>query len=79
MGAAAAFQFFSTALQQSFSGDHMDAANVFLYALEDMGIQVPEVLKTIVFAIEDGFYKIPEIIAGVTNIERIATARKIWL
>ena len=58
---SAAFQFFSTAIQQAFSGENLDASSVFLYALEDMGIQVTPLIKNIVFAIEDGFYKIVEV------------------
>lgn len=59
---SAAFTFIDTAITQAFAGENLDAANIFLYALEDMGIQVPAFINEIAFGIEAGLNQIPDAI-----------------
>lgn len=61
----AGVKFFSEVMRQAFGGEQLDAAEVFMYTLKGMGIELPEILKTVLYAIEDGFDEIPEIIGSV--------------
>jgi phage-related protein len=70
--AVPAFQFFQTVVKQALSGENLDAASVFLYALEDMGIKVPPIFEQIVFAVESGIYTVQTVLSGLAQVFQIA-------